>query len=306
MNYILYKVLRYPALCIQRLPLGFHYGVGKIFTFVCRDVLRYRRDIIITNLSRSFPEKKYHEIKEICNDFYRNMGEIFAESMWFGGCKGRPEKVRRQRICEFEKNGYYEFKNTFENARGAVILSSHLGNWELLGGFPEFFYDIPDKDIVLREENVFVVYKQIGSDFWNRLMGENRTAIMSDTFSGYIESKNMLRKALENRDRKCVYVFPTDQYPYRNVASCDIPSFMAQPTRSMIGAAALASKLGMAVFECGLLRKGRGKYEFRLNKICDDASKMLPEEIMRKYYGILEEEIRLNPSNYLWTHKRWK
>jgi lauroyl/myristoyl acyltransferase len=27
---------------------------------------------------------------------------------------------------------------------------------------------------------------------------------------------------------------------------------------------------------------------------------------MRKYYNLLEEEIRETPDNWLWTHKRWK
>ena len=29
-------------------------------------------------------------------------------------------------------------------------------------------------------------------------------------------------------------------------------------------------------------------------------------ELIRKYYDLLEEEIRETPSNWLWSHKRWK
>jgi KDO2-lipid IV(A) lauroyltransferase len=40
--------------------------------------------------------------------------------------------------------------------------------------------------------------------------------------------------------------------------------------------------------------------------ICEDASKMTPEAILRRYYDLLEEEIRQTPANWLWSHKRWK
>ena len=40
--------------------------------------------------------------------------------------------------------------------------------------------------------------------------------------------------------------------------------------------------------------------------VCDDASKMAPDLIMRKYLDLLEEDIREMPYNWLWSHKRWK
>ena len=40
------------------LPLGFHYACSGFFTWILKDVMRYRRDVVMTNLSRSFPEKK--------------------------------------------------------------------------------------------------------------------------------------------------------------------------------------------------------------------------------------------------------
>ena len=33
---------------------------------------------------------------------------------------------------------------------------------------------------------------------------------------------------------------------------------------------------------------------------------MKPEQIMRRYYDLLEEELNETPHNWLWTHNRWK
>jgi KDO2-lipid IV(A) lauroyltransferase len=53
-------------------------------------------------------------------------------------------------------------------------------------------------------------------------------------------------------------------------------------------------------------RVKRGHYDLSFIPICDDASKMTPEELIRKYYDMLEAEIRETPANWLWSHKRWK
>lgn len=53
-------------------------------------------------------------------------------------------------------------------------------------------------------------------------------------------------------------------------------------------------------------RVERGHYEMTMIPICMNASEHAPEEILRKYYDLLEEEIKETPANWLWSHKRWK
>ena len=48
-----------------RLPLKFHLGFGRFLSWLMRDVIHYRRDVVMTNLSRSFPEMKYGELKDL-------------------------------------------------------------------------------------------------------------------------------------------------------------------------------------------------------------------------------------------------
>ena len=49
-----------------------------------------------------------------------------------------------------------------------------------------------------------------------------------------------------------------------------------------------------------------GGYTITFNPICEDASRTTPEEIMNKFYALLEKDVEAQPWNYLWTHKRWK
>jgi KDO2-lipid IV(A) lauroyltransferase len=50
----------------------------------------------------------------------------------------------------------------------------------------------------------------------------------------------------------------------------------------------------------------QGRYEMTFIPICEDASKTTPEDILRRYYDLLEQEINETPGNWLWSHKRWK
>lgn len=287
----------------QRLPLGFHYMWGRAFTWVAEKVIHYRSDVVMTNIARSFPDKKYRDLRRIYDGFYRHLGEIFAETMWFGGSYGRPGKLRKSGFCHVE--GAEDLIGAFKERPSVMMLASHFGNWEIMGGFYEYF----DESIELPEgmdpEHTNPVFKHLESPFWNKFLIDNRIAPLHG-YDGAVESREVLRYALEHRNEKRIYIFPTDQHPYKGVTSVEIPEFMHQKTKVMIGGAALAHKLGMAVFYMSIDREEKGRHRMSFRKICDDASAMEPAEIMSVYYAYLQESVNAHPENYLWSHKRWK
>ena len=89
MNKIAVKIFRGLLVALSKLPLKFHYFMGDFLSWVMKNVVRYRYDVVVTNISRSFPDKKYKEIRKITDDFYRHFGEIFAEAIWFSGSSYR-------------------------------------------------------------------------------------------------------------------------------------------------------------------------------------------------------------------------
>ena len=82
--------------------------------------------------------------------------------------------------------------------------------------------------------------------------------------------------------------------------------FMNQQTDAMIGSVGIACKMSHSVVYLKMKHVSRGKYEMEFIKLADNAADHTPEEIMRKYYDVLEAEINETPHNWLWTHKRWK
>lgn len=292
----IFQVLTAP---LQKLPLGFHYGAGRVAAWLMRSVVKYRRDVVMVNLSRSFPDRKWKEVRKMSNDFYSHFGDIFAEAMWFGGCRGNAERLRRSGLCTTVNPQV--LLDAYAQSPSVLLLTSHMGNWELLGGLLEYLpegHGIDTNDLV-------VTYKRLSSGFWDEFIGSNRGSVLPD-WTGYQESGNIMRYALGNRSRKKVYIFIGDQFPYWGAARHEVPDFMHQPTLSMNGGAMLAAKLHMPAIYFGMERAGRGRYEISFTKICDDASTMSPDEIMAEYYRLLQRDIEKDPGNYLWSHNRWK
>ncbi len=267
-----------------------------------RNVLHYRSDVVMVNLSRSFPQKSYEEIREIYKRFYLHLVTVFTEMLWFGTCRGERgcKKLHRSRLVEFSNPEIYN--RLAAGSRQVMILESHTGNWELIGGVLNYSYGEP---LDIAPDRMAITYLRLHNSLADRFMARNRTGVLKHLgFQGYLEAGQVMRFALEHRAEKYCYCFITDQFPY--TAKRQNVEFLHQETPTMTGAASLAVKLDMAVgylrFEC---REGGG-YRLTVLPICEHAAGQDPAQIMKRYYQLLEEDLEKQPWNYLWTHKRWK
>ena len=53
-------------------------------------------------------------------------------------------------------------------------------------------------------------------------------------------------------------------------------------------------------------RVKRGFYEIELSTLVENPIELTNGEITKLYMNKLEEVIRKNPENWLWSHRRWK
>jgi len=282
------------------LPLKVHYAFSGFISWLAGSVLGYRRDEVVANLARCFPELNYHELTAIRKQFYRHFADIVVEAIWFGGCK----KGRRLREAKIVKVVNPQVINDlYQNSPSVMVLYTHCGNWELYGGIKNYF-DCPTP---VSEDNFCVLYREMSSKTWDSIMRDNRFAPLNDRkkFPGYLESKSFVRYAFSHRDEKKIYNSNTDQRPYFEGSDNLEVNFMGQNVRSMSASAAIAKKFGWAVCFMKMSIASRGHYEIEYIPICEDASKMSVQEIMDRYYELLDAEIKEQPYNYLWTHRRW-
>ena len=285
-------------------PLKWHYFWGKCIAWIVRVPLRYRKDVVMINLARSFPEKKYRELEDIAVKFYGHLGRIIAETVWFAGSYIK-NRLEDSGICHY--SNLEALSELFDKAPSVMLMTSHAGNWEILGGCIHYRSLTRSGTFSFTEDEISIVYKKLSNKTMDRVMRHNRcTPVKADWSTCCVESKDIMRFVVAHRNQKRIYCFPTDQCPYKYASAHTVDDFLHQPTKTMTGGAALACKLKLAVCYMGMVEEPEGGYTIRFEPICEDASLSTPEEIMNRFYALLAKDVEAQPWNYLWTHKRWK
>lgn len=296
-----YYVIRGLLFPLSHLPLGFHRAFSRFAGWLMHSVFHYRRDVVMINLSRSFPDKKYDELDSICRMAYRRIATIFCEAIWFGAAT--PGKLKKARIAEIDNP---ELLNSFiDKGKSVFVLTSHCGNWELLGGYKSY---ARTQALSIPENDICVVYKELSSRAWDQFMFRNRLAPIADKthYDGLVESFHIMRYAYRNKDVPKIYNFINDQSPYSESSKVKVNDFMHQTTYSMNGAPALAKLFGTALVYLNMKVNDNGSYTMHFTTIAEDASLMEVKDMLDAYYGLLQKDLEEQPWNYLWTHKRWK
>ncbi|MCQ2177649.1 MAG: hypothetical protein MJY42_02045 [Bacteroidales bacterium] len=297
-----YHLLRAVLVPLSALPLGFHRAAGRFLGLLAGYVVRYRRAVVLENLRASFPDRTDREIKQICRDFYLHLGTVIGEAVWFGSCTDR-ERLRRSHIVEMENPEL--LNRLYELGPSTMALASHSGNFELYGGYST--YASYNGGMKYADSDLAMVYRKLSNSAWDRYMYRNRLAAMDvdKDFDGLVETSYIMRYVCMHRNEKKLYTFITDQFPYGPVATAEV-DFLGRRTKAMMGGISLARKFSMPVVYLGMPARRGGGYTIRYTLICEDASLCDADYIVKEYYRLLEEDIKAQPENWLWSHRRWK
>ena len=302
MKKALAKIFRGLIVVLAQLPLKFHYFMGDVFAWIAKNIFKYRLGMVWMNVSRAFPQKKHWQIKQIVNDYYRHFGEILAEAIWFGGSDYK--RLQKQGIVTVKNPEVLE--EVYLSSPSTTVLFTHCGNWEMLGGIIGYL-TAGGRKCPITENDITVVYKKMTSEVSDKVFAANRMAPLPGYFpETEVESMNILRYSIKNRDRRRLYIYPADQAPNWSATKQDMGIFLNQQTYAMTGSVGVACKLSHSVVYMKMKWLERGKYEMEFIPICMNASEHTPDELMKKYYQLLEAEVNETPHNWLWSHNRWK
>ena len=174
--------------------------------------------------------------------------------------------------------------------RGGLLLSGHLGNWELLAlGAAR----------ASNQEFLIPVKQQNDHGFMNRLRERfgNRTTDLSD--------RSMLQIMRTLADGGMVALL-ADQSPGPRDP---IVSFFGLPTRFFSGPARLALRYRPEVIVGFAERTDAGVYHTTLRTLRYDdleGGADAEQQFMQRYADILQNAIERNPAAWVWHHRRWK
>jgi len=285
MQRLTYFIFRFSIFLFSLIPFRLLYILSDALQFLFYRLIKYRYDVIKTNLENSFPDKSASEIQKLIKGAYKNLCDILLE-----GVKGLT-------MSEAECRKRYKFLNPevadelFDQGKSIFILATHYGNWE---------WGPQGISLQIKHHTLGIV-APIKNKYINNYIQNSRSfekvsvAPMRET-----------RQAFERfKDRLTAYVFIMDQSP-SNAGKAHWVKFLNQSTAVLHGADNHARSTGYPVVFFEQHRVKRGHYEIKLTKLFDDPSELEVGEISAVFMQKLEEIILAKPEDWLWSHRRWK
>ncbi|MDR7131505.1 KDO2-lipid IV(A) lauroyltransferase [Algoriphagus sp. 4150] len=281
---VVYRSVYIIVYALSLLPMGFLYAIASFTFFLSYYIIGYRKAVVIQNIARSFPDRRYGEIQAIVKKFYVCFVSYFAEII--KSVSVPPEVLDRKIVFE-----NLELIDQYVNSgRNVIACMGHCGNWEMLNFMP---YKI--------RHEMFAVYKPLGSETMNRLMVKLRSRFGMKL----IPDREIIRHILTKNSSPAVYLFLADQCPHIKKEKYRF-TLLNQETYLFSGMEKVARKSRTAVVYLNITQLSKGNYKIVCLPVCSTAESMGDGEITQKYIDLLTENIREEPYGWLWTHKRWK
>jgi Kdo2-lipid IVA lauroyltransferase/acyltransferase len=270
------------------LPRGIARAVGGGVGTVAYRLQGRLRKTGLRNLEVAFPEKSDAERGRILRRLYRNLGWLLAEFCQMP--KYTPQNTRL--FLRYE--GLEKYLAARERGKGVLIVTGHLGAWEL-SSYYHSLMGYPMSIVIRRLDNAKV----------DRLVNEirclhgNRVLHKDDFARG-------LLGAMRHGETVGI-LMDTNMTPPQGVF---VPYF-GRLACTASGLARVALKTGAAVLPGFMVwEEAERKYVLRfgeeipLTVTDDDEADALANTA--KFTAVIEEYVRRYPEQWLWVHRRWK
>jgi len=272
------------------LPLKLARSLGGLLGWKAWKIFRIRRRVALDNIRQALPFAASGEAADrIGCSSYMNMGRSMMEFVKLGRLDARD-------ICEMVEIGTLApFDEALAAGRGAVLVTGHLGNWEL-GAAAMAANGYRIHVVVARQSNPLV-------DDWINGIRRGKVASVIDRGSAG-DIKRAFRALADNE----FVAFVADQDARRHGAFVE---FLGRPASTHKGPAQFAVRRNCPVVAGFTHRTGdSGRHRLEIvGPMWPDGS--LDEDaavaaLMQRYTDALADAVRRYPADYLWAHRRWK
>jgi Kdo2-lipid IVA lauroyltransferase/acyltransferase len=283
-EFVAFRTMRWIA---STVPESWAMRVGAALGRMAGSVLRIRRGDVDRHLAWAFPDRTPAERARLARRSYEHLGREAMVLFRFGGW------TKEHLFDRVEIEGLDELVTCLEEHHGAIVLTGHLGNWEV-GGAAVAARGIPVDGIAKGmanrrfERELFATRARLGV----------RVIEMSEAPSAVLRSLRGGR----------VVAIVGDQNAHRN--GVFVPCFgrLAATAR---GPAMFALRTGVPVFVGFAVRKpgSRQRYTLTLEPLLYEVTGDLQADVTAftaAYMAKVEAAVRRHPEQYFWHHKRWK
>ena len=235
------------------------------------------------NLSTAFPELENQEKEDILKEMWFNYGRILAEYVFISDF--RNSKLSNNIIID-NQNELEKIKNLSEPV---IFISGHFNNFELMA------MHLEKSDI-----NLVALYRPLNNPFLNPLMEKIRKKYIckKQVKKGISGTKELLRY-FKNGSSVALMI---DQRVSEGI-KCNF--FNKQALTTTIPAQ-FVKKYNAKIVPVYIERTKNNDFKIQIYEILGFSKNETLEKITLDLNKVLEGMIRKNPSQWIWTHNRWK
>ncbi len=272
----------------SRLPRKLNGAVGELLGRAALKSSATSRRRIVAHLEIAFPELDAAQREKIISATARHFGLMLAEVAWLW--RASPDAVAS--ICKFD--GAEHLLAALDGGRGAMMVTAHCGNWELLCA------RIPVAGIPLT-----AAVRQLDNPGLDRLITSLRTRFGTEILPRGPSAGRKLARAL-SRNRVVGLLIDQD---IRDVPGVFVP-FFRRPAWTPSGAATLALRLGCPVIPTFIHRLPDGTHHAEVHAPLplpvDGSLEDRIVELTAASTACIERQVRAHPDQWVWMHRRWR
>ncbi len=246
-----------------------------------------RRRIALENLAQAFPDSTPTARQRLCRGSYQHLGLMAME---LAALLARPaeETLARIRI-----DGLEHLRAVMESHGRALLLTAHLGNWELLAAASR-----------LTPYRLSVVVRPLDARWLDGLA----IRIRGRTGVDLIDKREALRPVLRALTGGGMVGILLDQNTARS-EGVFVP-FFGRPASTSKGIALLALRTATPILPTFIRRQPDGTHRVTIRSaltVVDGvASGSAVAGLTARCTEAIEAAIRENPDQWLWIHERWR
>ena len=246
-----------------------------------------RRGVVERQIAAAFPGQSPAAVVSLAGRSYESLGRTSIETATMPGTSAKEilERVERVEGWEFVERGLAQ-------GTGVILVTGHLGNWELGGAY-----------FAARGVPIDVVARGMANPIFEAYVNRTRRKIGMEV----IHDKDAVRRTPRSlRDNRCV-AFVSD-HDALGLASTFVP-FFGRPAKTPRGPAVFALRFAVPVLFVAIVRERSGKYAVLIEPVpvhpTGDREADI-DAIVLAYTQMLEHYVRQYPDQYFWQHRRWR
>jgi KDO2-lipid IV(A) lauroyltransferase len=246
-----------------------------------------RRRVAEKQIAAAFPEFSSREVKRVARESYRHLGRVAAETALLSRLDSNGV---REHVAGMD--GFELITKQVAEGRGAIVLTGHLGNWELAGAA-----------VAANGLPIDVVARLMGNSLFDEYLKSTRARLGMTV----VRDRDAVRQTARSLRAGRVIAFLVDQSGL-HIASSFI-NFFGRPAKTPRGPAVFALRLDAPVFFGVSIRLPDGRYHIHVREIETERTGDTDRDvdaILNEYSRLLEHYVRQAPEQYFWQHRRWK